>query len=62
LLGARPGWQMPPPTQQPRGYIPQVNQNSQQANTTSGGSALIAQLNQPPSMAGGSVNQFGPCE
>ncbi|XP_066150822.1 mediator of RNA polymerase II transcription subunit 25-like isoform X1 [Euwallacea fornicatus] len=59
--GARPGWQMPPPTQQPRGYIQQVNQGSQGNSTTVVGSALIAQLNQPPSMAAGNVgvNQFG---
>lgn len=49
---------MPPPTQQPRAYM-QVNANNQQVNTTTGGSALIAQLNQPPSMAAGNVNQFG---
>ncbi|CAG9766643.1 unnamed protein product [Ceutorhynchus assimilis] len=55
---ARPGWQMPPPTQQPRAYM-QPNPNNQQMNTsTAGGSALIAQLNQPPSMAAGNVNQF----
>ncbi|KAL1509767.1 hypothetical protein ABEB36_004453 [Hypothenemus hampei] len=59
--GARPGWQMPPPTQQPRGYLQQVNPGNQQVNTTTGGSALIAQLNQPPSLAAGNVNvnQFG---
>ncbi|XP_050304087.1 mediator of RNA polymerase II transcription subunit 25-like isoform X1 [Anthonomus grandis grandis] len=59
--GVRPGWQMPPPTQQPRPYMPQVNSSQPQVNTTSGGSALIAQLNQPPSIATGgvNVNQFG---
>ncbi|KAH1026501.1 mediator of RNA polymerase II transcription subunit 25 [Dendroctonus ponderosae] len=59
--GARPGWQMPPPGhQQPRPYM-QVNAPNQQANPSTGGSALLAQLNQPPSMPTGNVNvnQFG---
>ncbi|XP_030748029.1 mediator of RNA polymerase II transcription subunit 25-like isoform X2 [Sitophilus oryzae] len=55
--GNRPTWPMPPPTQQPRPYMPQ----NQPVNTTSGGSALIAQLNQPPSISASNVNvnQFG---
>lgn len=59
--GARPGWQMPPPGhQQPRPYM-QVNAPNQQPNPSTGGSALLAQLNQPPSMPTGNVNvnQFG---
>ncbi|XP_056630408.1 mediator of RNA polymerase II transcription subunit 25-like isoform X1 [Diorhabda sublineata] len=51
-----PHWTMPPPVQQVRPYIPQSNQ---QVNTTQG-SALIAQLTQPPSsISGSNVNQFG---
>nr|CAH7747629.1 unnamed protein product [Callosobruchus chinensis] len=51
-----PHWTMPPPAQQPRPYLQQPNQ---QVNTTQG-SALIAQLTQPPSsISGTGVNQFG---
>lgn len=55
--GTRPSWQMPPPTQQPRPYM----QQTQPGNTATGGSALIAQLNQPPPISAGNinVNQFG---
>lgn len=49
-------WTMPPPSQQPRPYLQQQNQQV----TTTQGSALIAQLTQPPSsISGTSVNQFG---
>ncbi|XP_060532010.1 mediator of RNA polymerase II transcription subunit 25 isoform X2 [Cylas formicarius] len=54
-VGPRASWQMPPPTQQPRPYL----QQNQQVNTTTGSSALIAQLQQPPSISGANVNQFG---
>lgn len=47
-----PHWTMPPPAQQPRPYLQQQNQQV----TTTQGSALIAQLTQPPSTT---VNQFG---
>ncbi|KAJ8943634.1 hypothetical protein NQ318_005635 [Aromia moschata] len=51
-----PHWTMPPPSQQPRPYL---QQPSQQVNTTQG-SALIAQLTQPPSsISSTGVNQFG---
>ncbi|KAF7285039.1 mediator of RNA polymerase II transcription subunit 25-like isoform X2 [Rhynchophorus ferrugineus] len=50
--GNRPSWSMAPPTQQPRAYMAP----NQQVNTTTGGSALIAQLNQPPSISGSNVN------
>ncbi|KAJ8964091.1 hypothetical protein NQ317_004944 [Molorchus minor] len=51
---ASPHWTMPPPAQQPRPYL----QPSQQGNATQG-SALIAQLTQPPSsLSGSGVNQF----
>lgn len=47
---------MPPPAQQPRPYLQQQNQQV----TTTQGSALIAQLTQPPSaISGAPVNQFG---
>lgn len=46
---------MLPPAQQPRPYLQQPNQ---QVPTTQG-SALIAQLNQPSSISGTNVNQFG---
>ncbi|CAG9861461.1 unnamed protein product [Phyllotreta striolata] len=50
-----PHWNMPPPVPQVRPYISQTNQ----VNTTQG-SALIAQLTQPPSsISGAVVNQFG---
>lgn len=50
-----PHWTMPPPSQQPRPYL---QQSSQQVTTTQG-SALIAQLTQPPSsISGNTVNQF----
>lgn len=51
-----PHWTMPPPAQQPRPYLQQQNQQV----TTTQGSALIAQLTQPPSsISGTAVNQFG---
>ncbi|CAH1159965.1 unnamed protein product [Phaedon cochleariae] len=51
-----PHWSMHPPVQQPRPYMQQPNQ---QVNTTQG-SALIAQLTQPPSsLPGTAVTQFG---
>lgn len=50
----RPRWPMMPPQVQRQPYIPQ-----KQVNTTQG-SALIAQLTQPPSsVPAGGVNQFG---
>lgn len=49
-------WPMMPPQAQQR---PPFMQQGQQTNTTQG-SALIAQLTQPPpSMAGAGVNQYG---
>lgn len=51
----RPRWPMMPPQVQRQPYIPQKQGNPPQ------GSALIAQLTQPPSsVAAGGVNQFGP--